>query len=591
MKEDSPAPRQDASKKLRDRAERALRELASQEQAAYTPADALLLLHELQIHRVELEMQNEELLSTRDALEKALARYTELYEHAPSAYLTIGREGAIRQANPASVRLLNKERDKLQGMHIQHFLAQADRTRFNSFILGLQPGEPVQSCEMELTLEDNSRRLVKIDGHCHSLDAGCHLILSDLTEHRRLERQQEQLQARIQQAQRLESVGRLAGGVAHDFNNMLQAIVLNIELTRDQLPEDSPLRDNLTDINDVARRSAHLIEQLITFARRQAITPKVIDLNDTIPRILKMLQRLLGEDVDLQWNPAREAMTVHMDPAQTDCIMANLCLNARDAIHEAQRLARKQGMAPGSGRIDLLTKRVRIDATGAEEGLPPGEYVVIRVKDNGCGMNAETKEKIFEPFFTTKAEGEGTGLGLATVHGIVHQNKGTITVTSQLGEGTTVDIWLPACAAPAPIKTAVETASSPRGRQECVLIVEDEPAILASTSRYLKYQGYTVHTAGTPREALEFASKQGETIDLLLTDVIMPEMNGAELCAKIMELRPSITCLFMSGYSADILGSQGVLRKHTHFIPKPFTCDMLATKIREVLDGRGTGGE
>lgn len=584
MSEPAHNPERATAQALRERAEEQVRKLTLADPTPYTPADALLLLHELQIHRVELELQNEELRNARNALEAALARYTELFDFAPLAYLTVGREGIIKQANQACATLLENAKLTLQGLHIQRFLAPKDRTRFNTFLLELQPGEPASSEEFELILPNNSTKLTKIDGHCHTQEAGCHLMLSDISQQRLMEQQRTELQLQLQQAKNMESIGRLAGGVAHDFNNTLQTIVLNIELAREMLPPGSPLEEGLHDVNLVAKRSSHLIAQLVTFARKQSIRPRTIDLNKTLAELSRVMQRLIGEDIALVWAPHAETLTVNMDPAQVDCVMTNLCLNARDAIHEAQRQSRAAGPPPVPGRITVETRKRWIDASETHEGAPAREYVEITVKDNGCGMDAETREKIFEPFFTTKANGQGTGLGLATVHGIVHQNKGRLHVESEPGIGTTLTISLPVHAIQTPEKVIQPERHTASAVSECLLIVEDEPSILASTTRYLRHLGYEVHAADSPRKAIEIAGREGPRLHLLLTDVIMPEMNGAELTAHIRTLCPDIKCLYMSGYSAEILGEKGVLKKDLNLVEKPFDCNTLANKIRETLN-------
>jgi CheY-like chemotaxis protein len=401
---------------------------------------------------------------------------------------------------------------------------------------------------------------------------------------RESEERKAKLETQFQHAQKMESVGRLAGGVAHDFNNMLQAILGNVFLAMEATPPGTPLRENLEEIQKVARHSADLTQQLLAFARQQPIAPKVLDLNKTVESLLKLLRRLIGEDIHLTWMPATGLEPVKMDPTQIDQILANLCVNARDAIG-------------GVGKITIETQRAPCDEAYCAEhpDVAPGDYVRLSVRDDGCGMDKVTMAHIFEPFFTTKGVGVGTGLGLATVYGIVKQNQGFIQVDSEPGKGTTIHIHLPqhqgalaatpAESAPAPART--ERASAlPRSAGETLLLVEDEPAILTMAHRMLAGLGYTLLTANTPGEALRLAAAPTTDIHLLITDVVMPEMNGGELARRLLLRSPDLKCLFMSGYTADVIAHRGVLEEGVHFLQKPFSMEELATKVREAMGGR-----
>jgi PAS domain S-box-containing protein len=381
------------------------------------------------------------------------------------------------------------------------------------------------------------------------------------------------LQAQLLQAQKMESVGRLAGGVAHDFNNMLSVIIGHAELALEDLHPESPLRSDLTQIQQAARRSADLTRQLLAFARKQTAMPQVLDLNETVSGMLKMLQRLIGENIRLRWLPEANLWPVLMDPGQIDQILANLCVNARDAIE-------------GTGEITIRTCNASFDPTHAanHKGFLPGDYVVLSVHDTGCGMAPEIIPHLFEPFFTTKAMGKGTGLGLATVYGIVKQNEGYIQVHSTPGKGCTLDIYLP----PHRGETWALDREKPRlltGRpHETILVAEDEPAILKMTQRMLESLGYTVLVASSPEKALESLQSHTDTLDLLITDVIMPGMNGRDLADMLSRLHPGFKTLFISGYTADVIDRHGVLDDGVHFIQKPFSRTDLAHKVREVLD-------
>jgi PAS domain S-box-containing protein len=397
--------------------------------------------------------------------------------------------------------------------------------------------------------------------------------LRDVTERKRAESEREKLQEQFLQAQKMESVGRLAGGVAHDFNNMLQAILGHAALALQDLPPSGPITESLLEIQKSAQRSADLTRQLLAFARRQPIAPKVLDLNATVEGILKILRRLIGENIVLTWAPGAGLWAVKVDPTQLDQILANLCVNARDAIHD-------------SGTVNIRTANSAFTEAecAATPGLVPGEYVRLSVSDNGCGMTPETKAHLFEPFYTTKGVGKGTGLGLATVYGIVQQNQGFIQVESQTGEGTAFNIYLPRYTEQSATDGQELPREAPRSRGETVLLVEDEPAILSVALQILRRLGYHVLAAGTPAEAMRLAETHAGKIHLLMTDVVMPEMNGRDLARRVLPRFPAAKCLFTSGYTADVIAHHGVLEEGCHFIEKPFSMETLATKLREVLD-------
>ena len=398
-------------------------------------------------------------------------------------------------------------------------------------------------------------------------------VSRDISDRKRAEAEHEKLQAQLQQAQKMEAVGRLAGGVAHDFNNMLGVIIGHADMILEEMDPEQPSYANLTEIRKAGSRSADLTRQLLAFARKQTVSPKVIDLNKAVGGMLKMLQRLIGEDIDLAWIPTEKVWPVKIDPGQVDQVLANLCVNARDAIN-------------GVGKMTIETGNTVLDEDYCKDhvGFVPGEYAMLAVSDNGCGMDSETLAHLFEPFFTTKEPGKGTGLGLATVYGVVKQNSGLINVYSEPGQGTTFKVYLPrhkAKTTPLPEKRPDNLSER---SHETILLVEDEPAILGMTTMMLERQGYTVVGAGTPGEAIRLATEHAGDIHLLMTDVVMPEMNGRDLAKNILSLYPHLKCLFMSGYTADVIAHHGVLDEGVNFIQKPFSSRGLAVKIREVLD-------
>ncbi|MBF0210303.1 MAG: response regulator [Desulfamplus sp.] len=412
------------------------------------------------------------------------------------------------------------------------------------------------------------------------------------------EEEREKLQGQLIQSQKMESVGRLAGGVAHDFNNMLGVILGHSELALHEVNTNNRLHQSLEEIRKAAKRSADLTRQLLAFARKQTAAPKVLNLNQTVDSMLKMLNRLIGENIELIWLPCENLWRVLIDPSQIDQILANLCVNAKDAI-------------AGSGKVIIETKNITFESSDCveqlkhtdiiitsnhemrkdHEGCIQGDFVVLTVSDNGCGMDKDTLDRIFEPFFTTKDISKGTGLGLATVYGIVKQNSGFINVYSEPNgknggnsSGTTFTIYLPRYIDDNGAKIAPKDEAKPiLHGYETILLVEDEPSLLEMTATMLKKLNYTVLAAGSPQRAIEIARDYDGKINLLMTDVVMPKMNGRELAIKLTSLYPDMRCLFMSGYTADVIAHHGVLDKSVHFIQKPFALKDIALKIRESL--------
>ena len=399
------------------------------------------------------------------------------------------------------------------------------------------------------------------------------LSLHDITDRKQAEREREKLQQQLVQSQKMESVGRLAGGVAHDFNNMLSVILGHTELALQRTSPDEPLYHRLRAIEEAATRSTDLARQLLAFARKQTVAPKVLDLNATIEGMLNMLRRLIGENIELVWRPGAEIGPVRMDPSQIDQVLVNLCVNARDAVGEV-------------GTITIETGTLVVDEQSAATpaDCSPGVYSTLVVSDNGCGMDGETIPHLFEPFFTTKETGKGTGLGLAMVYGIVAQNKGCIDVRSEVGRGSTFTILLPRHQGSVELSPPADSARiAPQRGRETILLVEDGAMLLDMTAAMLELHGYTVLQANSPGEAIRLAREHGQAIDLLITDVIMPEMNGRELARTLQAFLPGLGCLFMSGYTADVIAHHGVLDEDVHFIAKPFTLKDLTARVREAL--------
>ncbi len=399
-------------------------------------------------------------------------------------------------------------------------------------------------------------------------------VVRDLTENQEYERERTELRNQLEQSRKLESVGRLAGGVAHDFNNMLSIIIGNSDLILRSLDKTDSLYRKIEKISQAAERSADLTRQLLAFARQQTIRPEILDINETIGAMLRMVRRLIGEDITLRWEPGKNVGKVCADPSQIDQIIINLVINARDAIGHK------------SGRIIIGTESIYFDREYCKRNTEytEGEYVRINISDDGCGIEKEDCKKIFEPFFTTKSKDRGTGLGLSTVYGIVRQNNGYINVYSEPGTGTTFKIYLPVSKNVIHPETAAAEKSGPKKGHETILVVEDEKEILEMIKESLEDAGYSIISCSSPVEALNKAREYSGNIDLLLTDVIMPEMNGRELSKSLMSLYPGIRRLFMSGYTADIIAHQGILESEINFIQKPFAIDRLFRQIREILD-------
>jgi PAS domain S-box-containing protein len=520
--------------------------------------------------------------SKRRVMEKLRAesakRYTDLVESISDFIWETGADHRFTYASPRSQDMLGYAPDECVGLSWVELLAENNPAEAvqacTDMIAGLRPYSQqclsfVRKDGVEVILESSAVPVFDPAGRFR----GYRGVSRDITERRRTEDAKRRLEGQLLQSQKMEVVGRLAGGVAHDFNNMLTVISSYVEMTLNELEEQHPLYKRLYEVHKAARHSADLTRQLLAFARKQVIAPRILDLNETISGSLKMLHRLIGENIDLQWNPGPNLWQVRMDATQIGQVLANLAVNARDAID-------------GPGRLIIHTANVAVDPADCADcpELSPGDYVQLSVADNGCGMDRQTQEKIFEPFFTTKEEGRGTGLGLATVYGIVKQNNGAIAVASEPLRGTTFRIFLPR------VKTASQALPTAKGNRmhcgtETILLVEDETVILEMGAFILEQHGYTVLVAQNPLQALELVHRRQETIDLLLTDVIMPDMNGRELSRRVLELLPAIKVLFMSGYTADILAHHGGgMDASLHFLEKPFSASQLVQKVRSVID-------
>ena len=511
-----------------------------------------------------------------DALRKSEERFSRFF-HGSTVGTSITRlsDGLFADVNNAYLCFVGYTREEVVGKDALELGIWANLEERAKMIEMLQKQGRVKDFETTFRTKSGEIRNVSLSVEVIDLTGQQYILglTHDITEHKRAKEEQEKLEAQLFQAQKMESVGRLAGGVAHDFNNMLSVIIGRAEMAIDQVGRTDPLFEDLQEILKAGQRSADLTRQLLAFARKQTAIPTILDLNDTISGILKMLRRLIGEDIDLHWVPGPDVWKVKIDPSQVDQILANLIVNARDAIS-------------GVGAITMRTENVVIDDSIRTDHLEfiPGDYVKLTVRDTGEGMSQEVRENIFEPFFTTKELGKGTGLGLSTVYGIVKQNDGSIYVASELGKGTTFKIYLPRFEAEIAQVASEEVAGKRPTGTETILLVEDDEAILNLSNMILEKLGYTVLAAHSPVHAIHLVEEHPGELHLLITDVVMPEMNGRALAEQLGAIRPNLKCLYMSGYTADVIAHQGILDEGVNFIQKPFGSDDLASKVRQVLD-------
>jgi PAS domain S-box-containing protein len=544
-------------------------------------ADEVELLEELADNLafgIDVLRMRHQRMQAEQALRDSEERYRTIFQNSPLGIFRSTIDGRFIELNPALARMLGYDSPaevmrEITDIGRQIYTRAEDRKEIISRQLeaagdGVQHlhhyrrrdgSEHIANLYLN-TIRDAKGRPVFFDG-----------IIEDITERIQAEDEREKLQAQLIQAQKMESIGRLAGGIAHDFNNILSAIVGYTELAMRDVDASKRLA-HLEEVQKAANRSVDLTRQLLAFARKQTVLPKVVDLNEIVTGMLGLLQGMIGEGIDLIWRPGPEIWSVRMDPTQIDQILANLCVNARDAI-------------VGGGTITIETRNAPLDETYAAShpGAVPGNYVLLLVRDNGHGMSGETMDHVFEPFFTTKDVGKGTGLGLATVYGIVKQNNGYIDIDSEQGQGTTVSIYLPRHTGESERVGTGHVEKPVAQGHETILIVEDEPVILEIAKLVLEKSGYRVLAASLPDEAMRLAREYGGKIHLLITDIVMPEMNGRELADQMLSLYPGMRYLFMSGYSGDAIAQQGVL-DDLHFIQKPFSTPNLAAKVRKVLD-------
>ena len=519
-------------------------------------------------HALALHAEERQRWHAEAALRASEERFRALVENSSDALLLLDADGRVKYMTPSSVRHLGWTPEQLIGRSILEFMHPDDGERVGGRIreaLDL-PGKSLGG-EVRFHHADGSWRIMEGVGVNRLADpavAGIVVNVRDITERRKLEDQ-------LRQAQKMEAVGQLAGGVAHDFNNLLTAILGYCHLMLDEIPEGDPLRLDLLEIQAAGDRAASLTRQLLAFSRRQMLQPQVVDINLLVTQLEKLLRRLISEDVELVTALAPGLRPVTVDPASVEQILVNLAVNARDAM-------------PTGGRLTIETANVDLDEAYAvtHVAMPAGPYVMLAVSDTGQGMDAATRARIFEPFFTTKEQGKGSGLGLATVYGIVKQSGGYIWVYSEPGHGTSFKVYLPPTAAASVARPTAHDPAHVAG-WETVLLVEDEDAVRALAREVLRRHGYVVLEARHGVDALSVAERHADAIHLLVTDVVMPHMSGRALSERLAGARPQMKTLFMSGYTDHALLPED-LTPGGEFLQKPFTPEALAGRVRHLLD-------
>lgn len=511
-------------------------------------------------------------ISRRKKTDEDLRFFKHAIDTSPESVFQMNQDGGFIYLNDQACRSLGYTREELLNMHLWDIDPNFSPERWNAHWEAMRTEHsrlietthrrkdgsifPIEVLAIRLPFGDEERHLA---------------FVRDITERHKAEAERVRLEAQLLQSQKLESIGRLAGGVAHDYNNMLSVILGCSEIMRSKMAPEDPLLNELDQIQRAAVRSKNITQQLLAFSRKQVFEPKILDTNDLIRSVGKSLSRLIGEDIELLFIPSIDRMEIEFDPIQFEQVLMNLAVNARDAM-------------PHGGKLTIETKNIVLDPAYCRDhvGFIPGNFVRISVSDNGVGIPSETLAHIFEPFFTTKAVGKGTGLGLATVYGIVKQGGGFINVYSEPGLGTSFKIYLPRIQEQA---EAVATPTAPRLEigTETILLVEDDEMVRSMTKAILEQLGYDVIAADRPEEALAIFEKMHSSIDLLLSDVVMPKMNGKELYDRLRTVRSDLKALFMSGYTTNVIVHHGVLDRGVNLIAKPFTMEKLACKVREAL--------
>jgi len=525
---------------------------------------------------LNLNIQN--IKEVQEQLIVSESRFRSLFMLAPIPLVELQQDGTILMVNHKFTELLGYTVEDVPTVAHWFALAYPD-PEYREEVTAAWASDLENAVEKSQEAPPAEYRITGKDGSIRTMLPGLSVVAErslvsffDITDMKQAELEREKLQVQLLHSQKMEAIGVLAGGVAHDFNNMLGGIMGYTQLTMSKMASDDPLVKNLEKIMTASVRSSDLVRQLLAFARKQTAEPVIIDINKSVEAVLKILERIIGENITLAWQPGEAPGMIKIDPSQLDQILTNLCVNARDAIDDI-------------GKISIDTGITVFDEAfcHTHKGFLPGEHVVLSVSDNGSGMDAATMEHVFEPFFTTKGVGKGTGLGLATVYGIVKQNEGFVDLYSGPGEGTTFKIYFPSHGNESVTITPMFHEAVPASSGETLLIVEDDPLILDTSKLMLEDLGYSVLSASAPGEALALAEGNSSDIQLVLTDVVMPEMNGKELAEKLKAIIPGVKIIFMSGYAADVIKSRGFFDSSDRYLQKPFTVKDLAVVIHESL--------
>ena len=530
----------------------------------------VLRRHQTALSRIRLQTMH----ANEHAARRSERHYRTLFETVADGIFLVSRDEKVVEVNRAACRQLGYTREELLGMTLRQIV----------------PPEALDHLA-ETQREVAAKRFVRVDashlrkdGSTYPVELTVSLtevegapafmaVARDVTERLRAEAVRRRLEEQLQHAVKMESIGRLAGGVAHDFNNLLTAILGNLELAKDRLQSDDGVQELLGEVREAAVSAAGLTRQLLAFSRKQIVEPRLVDLNELIARMHRMLVRLIGEDIELRSLPGPGLATVKIDPGLAEQVLVNLAVNARDAM-------------AGGGALVIETATVTLDEEYRRSHplVEPGEYVRLAISDTGCGMSDEVKRHLFEPFFTTKPRGQGTGLGLATIYGAIRQSNGHVEVYSEVGKGTTFKIYLPAESGAPESLTPPLDPRPVAGGSETILVVEDDARVRHIATHVLLDAGYRVLSASNGEAALAVASNHGDPIHLLVTDVVMPGMNGRQLAERLVQSHPETRALFTSGYTENIIAHHGVLDSGIEFLSKPYTLEVLTRRVREMLD-------
>ena len=567
---------------LRRRAEARLKEKKAQSSPASEDDNAQRLVHELQVHQIELELQNEELHKARQDLEASLERYTDLYDFAPAGYFSLDYQGIILEANLAGAALLGSVRSRVIGQTLAGFLAYESLSEFNQFLERVRVSRTRQSCQVSTVRHGKQPRHLHIEGAPAELsekdaskaDEGhVRLAVIDITKQKEAESKQKMLEVQLRQAQKLEAIGILAGGIAHEFNNILAAIMGYAEMALEaaQIGKSDP--QDMERVISSAVRARDLVRRIMTFSRTSTSASKPICINQAVDQIAKMLLRIMPKQITIQSNLAPDLASINGDAGQMEQILMNLATNAKDTM-------------PEGGRLSIETSNVFLDEGFCRQHLEilPGQYVLLKVSDTGLGMDESSLEHIYDPFFTTKEVGKGTGLGLSIVHGIVKSHGGHIFCQSKPGEGTSFDIYFPAAPNLAPASALqVEPIQEATLDSQFILLVDDEEALRDLGIRILEGAGHKVFTAQSGEDALELYLTRGHQLDLVIMDLGMPGMGGVEALKAIMGINPRAKVLVASGYAAEDQVRGALAEGAAGYVAKPFTKAELLANIKLVL--------